>query len=133
MARSPQLGPFILLPSVEPWEGEGEIRARWERPGIRVRAEKGWGCSSRDKGPAPNALPAVWPNPCLMTVLPGNPGPRASCRHHLYSWLPPSAAQRPSSSLTPTLSQSATPPACQVKDLTGQAAAGIRAVSWCRS
>lgn len=66
----------------------GEIRARWGRLGIRVWAEKGWGCSSRDQAPAPNALPAVWPNPCLMTVLPGNPGPRASCRHHLCSRLP---------------------------------------------
>lgn len=79
MARSPQLGSFILLACVEPWEGEGEIRGRWGRPGIRVWAEKGWDCSSQDQAPASNALPAVWPNPCLMTVLPGNPGPRASC------------------------------------------------------
>lgn len=55
MAKSPQLGPFILLASVEPWEGEGENRATRERPGIRVWAEKDWDFSSWDR-PLPPTL-----------------------------------------------------------------------------
>lgn len=78
--------------------------------------------------PVPAVLPAVWTNPCLMTVLPGNPGPRAPCRYHLCSRLPttptPQQPQGPAPPLPPPLAcLQPRPPACQVGDLTGQAAA----------
>ena len=132
MARSPQLGPFILLASVEPWEGEGESRARRGRPWITVWTEKTGGAAP-GTGPCPQRSTSCVAESMFNDCPPRKPRAKGFLPTPYLLPAPPSAVQQPSSSFTPTLSKSPTPPACQVRDLTGQAAARIRAVSWCRS
>lgn len=84
-------------------------------------------------GPCPQHSTSCVAESMFNDCPPGKPRAKSFLPTPSLLPAPLSAAQRPSSSLTPTLSLSPTPPACQVRDLTGQAAAGIRAVSWCRS
>lgn len=77
-------------------------------------------------GPCPQRSTSCVAESMFNDCPPGKPRAKGFLPTPSLLPAPLSAAQRPSSSLTPTLSRAPTPPACQVRDLTGQAAAGIR-------
>lgn len=129
---APSWGLSSSWPAWSPGKGRGRAELGTEGQGSGSGLRKAE-VAAPGTGPCPQRSTSCVAESMFNDCPPGKPRAKGFLPTPSLLLAAPSATQRPSSALTPTLSLSPTPPACQVRDLTGQAAAGIQAVSWCRS